>query len=140
MKRSVDVCYYHKCTPIKVKRYEGFAAMSRRASATNGSRQPPDPRPMEQQQQAAQAAVNTRGSNLVLTSNTGDLPHFTLEETHELRLDHVAQVRLAHAAARGQPRAEAPRRLPPVPQRHVFGTAATSAATRGPALPKRPFE
>jgi hypothetical protein len=138
VKRSVDVCYYHKCTPIKVKRYEGFAAMSRRASATNGSRQPPDPRPMEQQQQAAQAAVNTRGSNLVLTSNTGDLPHFTLEEL----TDYGSTTSLKFACTQrheGSPE----RKLLGAFRQYLNDIIRNGRYERSharPALPKSPFE
>ena len=61
VKKSVDVSYFHKCTPIKVKRYEGYAAVSRRNSKVK-----------MQQQQYQQGAY--------VAPHSGELPHFSFEE------------------------------------------------------------
>ena len=61
VKKSVDVSYFHKCTPIKVKRYEGYAAVSRRNSKLKMQQQP--------YQKGAYEAPHS-----------GELPHFSFEE------------------------------------------------------------
>lgn len=83
VKKSVDVCYFHKCTPIKVKRYEAFGSMSRRASLTSarspaGANKSATPSPTPGLQQTPPNASGGFGHQTL--SLTGDLPHFSLEE------------------------------------------------------------